>query len=136
MLYDIASARIYYVEREAEWCGVAGKILISNYICMEPKTHNSLTPQDVLGKCILVGFTYIKPDGTIREQTQKHGRISQCDENDFVFVDEDTQEELSLPPNLDWLDKADPEATYTLKSSGKEISGVDFVTSISVQEPS
>ena len=44
-----------------------------------------LSFSDILGKVILVGFTYYTPDGEFVEQKQYYGTVVKCDETQILI---------------------------------------------------
>lgn len=89
----------------------------------------------LVGQRILVGLTYLDADGEVREQKQLHGVIAAADENTVAFERADGAGRFSIPFDGE-LDTADPEAIYTLHSTGEAISGVNFVASFTIRPPS
>jgi hypothetical protein len=82
----------------------------------------------ILGKRILVGLTYLNRDGEVAEQLQLHGVISQLGEHTLCFERADGAGEFSVPFDGE-LDTANPDAIYTLRSTGKKVSGVEYIGS-------
>jgi hypothetical protein len=89
-------------------------------------------PEELLGKTVVVGLTYVAPDGTIRERFQFHGEVVGIDESG-VSVREPSGEIFTLPPSLDAFERAISGAEYRLRSSGVVVSEPDFVASWTIQ---
>ncbi|HEX8605634.1 MAG TPA: hypothetical protein VF774_23535 [Pseudoduganella sp.] len=85
----------------------------------------------ILGKHILIGLTYLDRHGDIARQVQLHGTISRIAEHTLYFDRADGAGEFSIPFDGE-LDSADPEDTYTLRSSGEAVTGVHFIASWTV----
>jgi hypothetical protein len=88
----------------------------------------------IIGKRILVGLTYLDDAGAVREQVQHHGLITHVSESTLVFDRADGAGELSIPFEPE-IDTADPEAVYTLSSTGEEVTGVDLLASWTINPP-
>ena len=85
-----------------------------------------------VGKRILVGLTYLNANGDVQEQL--HGLISSVDEHTLTFEKADGSGQFSIPFDGQ-LAAADPEAIYTLRSTGEAVSGVNFVASFTIHSP-
>ena len=98
--------------------------------------RNNMTEESetVFGKRILVGLTYLDRNGNIDRQTQLYGSITSLSENTLKFRRADNGEEFSIPFNGE-LDEADPEATYTLKSTGEVVRHIYFTQSWTINPP-
>lgn len=88
----------------------------------------------LVGQKILVGLTYLDAKGEVREQRQLHGVIATVGENTVAFERADGAGRFSIPFDGE-LDAADPEAIYTLRSTGETVSGVNFVASFTISPP-
>jgi len=85
--------------------------------------------KEMINKKVLIGLTYLNPDGTVIEHTQMHGKIAAV-EPSCVRVDlEGTHkgESMSLPRDLRSFKKAEP-GTYTLRVTGEEVEDPDYTT--------
>lgn len=80
----------------------------------------------LIGKRILVGLTYLDHDGKTAEQIQLHGVVAEVNEHTLRFQRADGGGLFSVP-NDGSLAPADPEAVYTLRTTGEAVSGVDHV---------
>ena len=95
---------------------------------------------DVVGKTILLGLTFTKEDGTLVEQTQRHGIIEQYDPDTGLAVrlvgpGHPWDGELYwLPPDLNNVREAAPGA-YRLRSTGETIVDPDFTSSWEIRSP-
>jgi hypothetical protein len=90
--------------------------------------------ETVVGKRILVGLTYLDQVGEVSKQIQLHGLILRLGEHSLYFERADGQGEFAIPFDGE-LDAGDPEATYTLRSTGEEVTGVHFIASWTVHPP-
>ncbi|WP_154668057.1 hypothetical protein [Pseudoduganella violaceinigra] len=82
----------------------------------------------IFGKRILVGLTYLDASGGVAKQIQLHGIISRLAAHSLYFERADGNGEFSIPFDGE-LDVADPDSTYTLRSTGETITGVHFIAS-------
>jgi hypothetical protein len=83
---------------------------------------------DPVGKRILIGLIYLGHDGAVTRQLQLHGIVTKVDEGTLCFERADGGGTFSAP-NDGSLASADPEALYTLRTTGEAVSGVDYVAS-------
>ena len=86
-----------------------------------------------LGKYILVGVTYLNPDGTIREMIEKHGVIKRISNNTLFFICSDSTD-FSIPFDERAISKA-PLGTYKLRSTGEEVMNPDYFSTWTVKPP-
>jgi len=93
-----------------------------------------MTTHMFVGKKILVGLTYLNPNGEVREQLQLHGLISNAGEHTLAFEKADGSGQFTIPFDGE-LDFADPESIYTLRSTGEAVSGVNFLASFTIHPP-
>lgn len=80
----------------------------------------------IIGKVILVGFSYRGPSGEITEQKQRWGTVISADERQ-VRIRETDGGEFSIPPDLRSTHVA-PEGLYRLRSTGEEIKNPDLLS--------
>lgn len=80
---------------------------------------------------ILVGLTYLTAEGHVREQVQLHGLIAAVGDHTLTFDKADGSGPFTIPFNGQ-LDAADPEAVYTLRSTGEAVTAVDFLASFTI----
>lgn len=90
--------------------------------------------ETIFGKRILVGLTYLKADGCIDRQVQIHGLITKLTENTLIFDRANGEGEFTIPFDGQ-LEEAEPEATYTLKSTGETVENVHFISSWTISPP-
>jgi len=87
-----------------------------------------MNKEDLIGKSIVVGFTYYSESGDYLDQTQFHGTIVDADENKGVRVfDEHSKEERTLPPRLDAIFPALP-GLYREYTTDETIEDPDFIS--------
>jgi len=86
---------------------------------------------DIVGKYVLIGLTYVDADGQVIRQEQEHGRIIEANENDVTVRLAGSNEETWLPPDLDAFEIA-AEGEYTLRGTGEVISNPDLLGSWSI----
>jgi hypothetical protein len=93
-----------------------------------------MLPEDLLGRTVVVGLTYVAQDGALREQFQFHGEVVEIDHG-CVSVREPSGEIFTLPPDLEVFEPAVPGAQYRLRSSGVVVSEPDFTASWTIEVP-
>ncbi len=90
--------------------------------------------ETIYGKKILVGLTYLNSNGEVREQVQLYGLVNGISENTLSFERSDGEGDFSIPFEGE-LEESDTEAIYTLKTTGEEIKGVNFIASFTIHPP-
>ncbi len=90
--------------------------------------------EKLIGKHILVGLTYLNSKGGIKKRIQFHGTITVLSKNTLHFERADGQGEFSIPFNGK-LDAGDRDSVYKLKSTGEKVTGVDFISSWTINPP-
>ena len=92
-----------------------------------------LSFSDILGKVILVGFTYYTPDGEFVEQKQYYGTVVKCDETQ-ILIRKKNGELFNIPPDLRSTKPASP-GEYRLRSTGEVVVNPDFLSTWNVEMP-
>ena len=97
----------------------------------EPRVWDQEGADDLVGQYILVGVTYLGPDGkTVKSQSQYHGRIVTVDRETGVQIECEgawAGHKMSLPPVLDCYFPA-REGEYRLRSTGEVVKDPDLTT--------
>jgi hypothetical protein len=83
---------------------------------------------EIIGKHVLVGMTYVDGDGTLIEQRQKHGVVVSADDEAVYIRLAGSGEEFWLPPDLASFQEAE-EGEYRLRETGEVVVDPDFVAS-------
>jgi hypothetical protein len=83
--------------------------------------------EQLLGKRVLVGITYVDVDQQPIERRQLHGRIVRIDLIDGIVLALPNGEEYTLPPDLDALRSAEP-GEYELSESGEVVVDPDYTS--------
>ena len=88
--------------------------------------------ENIIGKTILVGITYVSNDELVLEQIQFFGTVEHADEEDVISIMKAKGDEVfNLPPDLSSFSIAQP-GEYTLKSTGEVIVNPDLLTTWTV----
>lgn len=87
----------------------------------------------MIGKKILVGLTYVDTNNEVTSQLQLHGNILSTGEHTLVFQRSDNDSEFSIPFKGE-LDEADTELIYTLKTTGEEVTGVNYISTFTIHQ--
>jgi len=82
---------------------------------------------ELIGKHLLIGLTYVNGNDEVVEQVQAHGNIVAINENTIVVLREDTGNEFSIPYDEDAFLPADP-GEYSLRGSGEIVVNPDFIS--------
>jgi len=86
----------------------------------------NITFGDLMGKTLLVGFTYYTEDDVFIEQKQFWGSVTHCDSKKNV-IRQKNGELLSLPPDLRSTEVAKP-GYYRLQSTGDVVVNPDYLS--------
>jgi len=87
----------------------------------------------MIGKRILVGLTYLDENERVSEQVQFYGVIDSIKDNSLVINRSDDEGDFSIPYDGE-LNEADPEAVYTLRATGEEVTGVNYVSTFTIHK--
>jgi hypothetical protein len=91
------------------------------------------TAQKYVGRTIIIGITYLRRDGTLREQEQMHGLVSAIDEHGIKIRLSDGRW-FNLPPDLRAIRLA-PRGQYRFRSTGEIVNDPDLMTTWTVTQP-
>lgn len=90
--------------------------------------------KEIVGKHILVGLMYLDSEGEVQDIVQLHGIITSISEGTLYFERADGEGEFSIPFEGE-LESGDPDAVYKLKSTGEEVTDVEFISSWTIHAP-
>jgi len=94
-----------------------------------------ITFDNIVGKTILVGLTYLSKDGDELERTQFWGTIKQAQEGGLITIhNANTNEEFTLPPDLHSFRITEP-GEYRLRSTGESVVNPDLTTTWTIYKP-
>jgi hypothetical protein len=91
----------------------------------------------LMGKYVLVGFTFVAADGIVKSQDQFHGRVTKVEKNFGITIACEgarAGEEIVVPPHLGAFQLADP-GQYKLRLTGEVVIDPDMVSSWTIHEP-
>lgn len=88
--------------------------------------------EGIIGKVILVGFSYCSPEGEITGRKQRWGTVISADERQICIREADGGV-FSIPPDLRSTHAA-PEGIYRLHSTGEEIENPDLLSAWIVED--
>jgi hypothetical protein len=86
----------------------------------------------MVGKHVLVGLTYVDEHEELIRKEQKHGVIVEANESSVWVRAVASDEEFSLPPDLEAFEPA-PEGKYTLRGSGEVVNDPDLLVSWTIR---
>ena len=84
---------------------------------------------EIKGKTILVGVTYLKQDGSVDYQQQLHGIIRDADVSEGIMIDlagAYEGQQWNMPPDTSSISSAAP-GIYSLRSTGESIENPDYL---------
>lgn len=99
---------------------------------MKPK-YDEKKAQELVGKDIIIGLTYLDNNDNIIERKQLYGDIIRITESGVFIIIRNTGEEFSLPPQLEAFEKA-PEGEYRFKTTGEVIINPALMTTWTVRQ--
>lgn len=89
---------------------------------------NQKVADALIGKTVLIGKTYQKPDGTVVKRTQQHGTIKEVHITDGIAIQlHNSDEVVWLPPDIRGWQPTLP-GIYTSKTTGEEVENPDYIT--------
>jgi hypothetical protein len=80
---------------------------------------------------VLVGLTYLRPDGEISRRLQFHGTIESVRKDVIEVRRADTGDLFTLPPAPEAFDAAPP-GEYRIRSTGEVVVDPDFTCTMTV----
>ena len=92
--------------------------------------------EDIIGKVVLVGITYLNSEGELQSKTQFFGVvISVCSENGIklCLAGQHQGHEYNLPPDTSCIWKADP-GVYVLSESKEKVENPDYLCTWEVHQ--
>lgn len=89
----------------------------------------------IIGKNVLIGYTYKKDNGSIDRLEQKYGQVFKVDKKKGIAIKVQSSDELLwLPPDLRSWKKA-PKGSYRLYSTGEVVNNPDYLVTWTVTLP-
>ena len=90
----------------------------------------------VRGSLVIVGLTYVNPDGSVESQLQAYGLVTKAESDSGVSIECHGEiwngQTITLPPDLRSFQKAPP-GTYKLRATGEEIIDPDFSVAFTIE---
>jgi hypothetical protein len=90
---------------------------------------NASLANDMIGKVMLVGITYINPDGGLQSQAQFFGVVLSANDEQGIklkLAGQHEGQDYNLPPDTSCIWKADP-GVYTLSESKEKLENPDYI---------
>ncbi len=92
-------------------------------------------PRDqYIGKHLLFGLSFVEHDGKLIDQIELHGTIIRIDETVIAIQLANSDEEFTLPPDLDSIKPAAP-GEYRLRSTGEVVVNPDLLATWTITRP-
>ncbi len=88
------------------------------------------TKDELIGKIVLVGFTYYRKNGEFAERKQFFGKVFEVLES-TVWIRKNNGEEFSIPNDKNAIEIA-PEGEYRLKTTGEVVVNPDYLSTWNV----
>lgn len=93
--------------------------------------------ESLVGQYVLIGITYLDPDGNVVRKSQIHGTIVAASQSDGVGIElKGTRlgEMFYLPPDLRAFEPATP-GDYSLKSTKEIVTDPDLLSTWTIKQP-
>ncbi len=91
--------------------------------------------EDLIGKHLLLGISYLNEHGVPDKTVQEHGTVIACDGGVVEFQPVGATKTIRIPYNPSFYEPAEPDAVYVLRTTGEEIRDVDVVVAFEVRPP-
>jgi hypothetical protein len=93
-----------------------------------------MKPDELIGKYVLVGITFLDREGRVIEQFQTYGPVVLVDDNTGIVLEKiDGSGNFCIPPDLNSLRPA-PKGQYRLHSTGEILDDPDFISTWTVEK--
>jgi hypothetical protein len=89
-------------------------------------------PPALFGSHVLVGLTYLRPDGDIARRLEFHGTVESVGQDVIEVKRADNDEIFRLPPAPEAFEPAPP-GEYRMRSTGEVVVDPDFTCTMTVQ---
>ncbi len=102
-----------------------------------PNEPNLITESEaaaLIGKHVVVGFTFVDADQKPIRLTQLHGHVVRVNLNEGIVLKKSDGEEFKLPPTLDGFQKAPEDTVCRLRSTGEVVEDPDYLVSYTVNQ--
>ena len=90
------------------------------------------TWDEIIGKYVIVGMTYLDGDDGLIEQKQKHGVIVSADEEGVSVKPPDSEETFWLPPHLASFQESEG-GEYRLRETGEVVTDPDLLATYTIR---
>jgi hypothetical protein len=93
--------------------------------------------ESLVGQYVLIGMTYLDPDGNVMRKSQLHGTIVEASQSDGIGIELGGQrsgEMFRLPPDLRAFERAAP-GEYSLKATDEIVTDPDLLSTWTIQQP-
>ena len=122
---------------DRRWCPQLNADMFGDVTDEDPRNPLGIDWTDLVGKYALVGITYRDMRGTMLNQEQLHGRITQADPTRGLTLQLEgvnAGKTYALPPDLRSLRVADP-GEYRLRSTGEVVRDPDVLVTWIIEQP-
>ena len=99
---------------------------ITNNTSSDQASRLKMEKENLIGKHLLVGITFLDSEDNVLELLQTHGKIVSVDDGRGIIIDRlDGGGQYNLPPDVNNIYPAEP-GHYTLKTTGEVVVDPDF----------
>jgi len=89
---------------------------------------------EMVGKHILVGIAYRNAEGKVERVVMNHGTVVGTSGATVEYLPRGEEKTVTIPYNPSFFEAGDPDAVYTLASTGEEVTNVDIVAKFEVRK--
>lgn len=102
----------------------------------EPSSQwDQAAAEALLGTRVLIGIDVFESNGDHAERFQLHGIIERIDEHKGLLMRLPNGEHYTLPPWPSAFHPADPDDSFSLKSTDEEVTGIQFTAMWDITRP-
>mgnify|MGYP000571717213 CR=1 FL=1 len=101
---------------------------------MQEEQFDAAKAKSLVGKSVVIGFSYIDQDNKLIKQEQFYGDIINFNEQACVVKIKSTGNEMTLPPVVEAFSEA-PKGEYRISEDGEVITDPDLTVAWTIRIP-
>jgi hypothetical protein len=94
-----------------------------------PEDFDAEFAADLVGCTLLIGITYVDPEGQVLDQDQVFGTVASCTLEDGLVLRLPDGSEFVGAPATSWIEPAKP-GQYRLRKSGDVVTNPDYMMTV------
>jgi len=92
------------------------------------------SPEQLMGKHILVGVVYRRSDGRVDRTVTNHGTVVRVEGGSVEYALHGDERTVTIPYNPSFFEPGEEGAVYTLEETDEDVKDVDVVVSFEVRQ--